>query len=82
MFIGLAVFGRLSDKLIQKLAARNGGVLEPEYRLPPMIPAALIIPAGLFIYGWTAQYEVHWIVPIIGTSLVGFGLITTFVSHP
>ena len=80
MFLGLFLFGKSSDKLIQKLAARNNGVLEPEYRLPPMIPAALIIPAGLFLYGWTAQYQVHWIAPIIGTSFVGFGLISTFVS--
>jgi predicted MFS family arabinose efflux permease len=80
MFSGIFIFGKFSDPLIQKLAARNNGVLEPEYRIPPMIPAAAIIPAGLFLYGWTAQYEVHWIVPIIGTGLVGFGLITTFVS--
>jgi len=80
MFLGIGIFGKLSDPLIQKLAARNNGVLEPEFRIPPMIPAALIIPAGLFIYGWTAQYQVHWIVPILGTALVGFGLITTFVS--
>lgn len=80
MFLGMGVFGRFSDKLIQKLAARNNGVLEPEYRLPPMIPAALILPCGLFLYGWTAKYEVHWIVPIIGTAIVGLGLICTFVS--
>jgi predicted MFS family arabinose efflux permease len=80
MFIGLAVFGRISDKLIQRLAAQNNGVFEPEFRLPPMIPAALILPAGLLLYGWTAQYEVHYIVPIIGTALVGLGLMSTFVS--
>ena len=38
-----------------------------------------MIPIGLFIYGWTAYYHVHWIVPIIGTSLVGLGLLFTFM---
>ncbi|EED19989.1 MFS multidrug transporter, putative [Talaromyces stipitatus ATCC 10500] len=31
------------------------------------------VALGLFIYGWTAYYRVHWIVPIIGTVLIGFG---------
>ena len=34
---------------------------------------------GLFIYGWTAEKHVQWIVPIIGTSLVGIGLLATFM---
>jgi hypothetical protein len=80
MFIGLAVVGFTSDFGVKYLTKKNGGLTKPEYRLPPMIPAALIIPIGLFIYGWTAYYKVQYIVPIIGTSLVGFGLITTFVS--
>jgi uncharacterized protein YggT (Ycf19 family) len=80
MFFGLGVVGVTSDMGVKYLTKKNGGVTKPEYRLPPMIPAALIIPAGLFMYGWTAEFKVHWIAPIIGTSFVGFGLITTFVS--
>ena len=38
-----------------------------------------MLPIGLFLYGWTAQEGVHWIVPIIGTSFVGFGLLATFM---
>ncbi|SPO07200.1 related to multidrug resistant protein [Cephalotrichum gorgonifer] len=34
---------------------------------------------GLFVYGWTVQYEIHWIVPIIFTSLTGVGLIFSFL---
>jgi len=45
-----------------------------------MIYGAVAIPIGLFIYGWTAQYEIHWIVPIIPTSFPGFGVVLTFVS--
>lgn len=80
MFGGLFVTGVLSDSIVKKLAARNNGELKPEYRLPPMIPAAFTTPVGLFLYGWSAHYEVHYIVPIIGTAFVGLGLITTFVS--
>jgi hypothetical protein len=80
MFIGLFVSGTTSDLGIKILTKRNGGVYKPEFRLPLMIPAALFIPAGLFIYGWTARESVHYVVPIFGTALVGLGMITTFVS--
>ena len=45
----------------------------------PSPPTAFFIPVGLFIYGWTAEKHVHWIAPIIGTSLVGIGLLATFM---
>ena len=77
--IGLALFGSLSDRLIQRMAKKNGGETKPEYRLPPLIPGSCLIPIGLFWYGWSAQEHVHWIMPIIGTAFVGCGLIATFM---
>jgi hypothetical protein len=80
MFGGLFITGVFSDVIVKKLAARNNGVLKPEFRIPPMIPAAFTIPIGLFLYGWTANYGVQYVAPIVGTAFVGMGLITTFVS--
>lgn len=40
-----------------------------------MIWAGPAIPAGTFIYGWTADYSVLWIVPMIGTAFVGLGIV-------
>lgn len=79
MFLGLFVAGASSDVILKKLKAKNGGVSKPEFRLPLMVPVAFLIPIGLFIYGWTTQYAVHYIVPIIGTGFFGFGLIATFM---
>ena len=79
MLIGLVFFGAASDWLVKRLSKAKGE-MKPEYRLPPIIPGAFCIPAGLFIYGWTAQYHVFWFVPILGSSLVGLGLLATFVS--
>ncbi|KAM3451458.1 hypothetical protein MY3296_005274 [Beauveria thailandica] len=56
------------------------GAIKPEYRLPPLRLGAVLLPAGLFIYGWTAQYKVHWIVPIIGTAIMGVGNLVIFMS--
>ena len=79
MIFGLVAFGLVSDKLIKKLSEKNGGVMKPEYRFPLMIPASVLIPVGLVLYGWTAKYGVECVVPIIGTGLVGAGLIGAFV---
>ena len=77
--VGVGAFGYLSDRILKYMTARNGGEAKPEFRLPPMIPGSFTIPIGLFLYGWTADKGVQWIVPIIGTSLVGFGLLATFM---
>ncbi|OTA89092.1 hypothetical protein M434DRAFT_79794 [Hypoxylon sp. CO27-5] len=88
--IGILLFSGTSDKYIQRKAARAdaaaqaaGGVkmgMKPEYRLPLLPLGAILIPAGLFIYGWTADYKVHWIAPIIGTAVVGVGNLIVFMS--
>ncbi|MCJ1288864.1 hypothetical protein MMC34_000395 [Xylographa carneopallida] len=77
MFLGLAIFGAASDYILKRQSAK--GEMKPEYRLPPMIPGAFFIPIGLFIYGWTAEKQVFWFVPIFGSSLVGLGLLATFL---
>jgi hypothetical protein len=34
---------------------------------------------GLLIYGWTINFRAHWIVPIIGTGFIGYGMIGSFL---
>ena len=79
-FFGLALCGAVSDRLVVTLTKRNGGTAIPEYRLPTMFLGVLIVPIGLFLYGWTADKKVHWIVPIIGSGFVGAGMFAVFVS--
>jgi MFS family permease len=76
MIVGMAVLGVLSDKYIKK--AQTKGTVKPEDRLPLTLtmPGAIGLPIGVFIYGWTTYYKVHWIVPIIATSLIGLGNLT------
>jgi len=74
---GLVIFGSISDRIVKHMAAK--GEMKPEYRLPPLIPGSLFIPIGLFWYGWSVEGHVHWIMPIIGTLWVGFGMLATFM---
>ena len=81
MFVGVGIFGAVSDHtLIARARNSDGGDLKPEYRLPLVVYGVILISTGLFIYGWTAEKHIMWIVPIIGTFFVGTGLMSTFVS--
>lgn len=51
---------------------------EPEYRLPSSMVGSWFCVAGLFWFGWTIYPSIHWIVPIIGTSLFGIGIILIY----
>jgi hypothetical protein len=78
--IGQFTYARLGDLILKKMAAKRGGELRPEYRLPLCCLGAFSIPIGFFWYGWSAQAKVFWIVPIIGTAFAGFGTSLLFVS--
>ncbi|RBQ72130.1 hypothetical protein FVER14953_20633 [Fusarium verticillioides] len=73
----LAVLSWLSDWLQDRLTKKYGES-KPEYRLLPIVLGIPLLPIGLFVYGWTVEYEVHWIVPIILTGFSGAGLIFSF----
>ncbi|KAI0966806.1 major facilitator superfamily domain-containing protein [Xylaria arbuscula] len=73
--------GRAMDWIYQRLRERDGarspgGTLpkgKPEYRVPYMIPGILLMPSGLFWYGWSAQRHYHWIVVDIGAAVFTMG---------
>ncbi|KAL4878711.1 major facilitator superfamily domain-containing protein [Aspergillus karnatakaensis] len=73
MASGLALFATLSDKLHHKNTHNNPP--SPEGRLKPMMYAIPTIPIGIFWYGWAAHAQTHWIVPILGTFVFGFGFL-------
>jgi multidrug resistance protein len=75
--LGLVGFGLASDLLVKRMS--KNGEMKPEYRLPPLIPGSLLIPLGLFWYGWTAEKGAHFIIPILGTMFIGLGLMATFM---
>lgn len=52
----------------------------PEYRLPLCLLGMIILPCGLFLFGWTASSRTHFILPLMGSFLVGMGSILPFQS--
>ena len=58
----------------------RNGKLHPEDQLPPLIVAGLLLPIGLCWYGWSMEYKVHWIVPILGTAICGISITFFFLA--
>ncbi|KAJ9133049.1 Major facilitator superfamily transporter [Pleurostoma richardsiae] len=87
MFIGniiaaltAPIWFRIRERLIEKNEKETGipGKSEPEFRLPSVIAGAILVPIGLFWFGWTTYSSVHWIVPIIGSAVFGAGTLLVF----
>ena len=81
LVLGVVVASNLSPRIQDaRMQADGVGKPKPEYRLLPMIWLNPCVGLGLFIYGWTAYYKVRWVVPIIGTLLIGLGAYFVLVS--
>ncbi|KKY24945.1 putative mfs multidrug [Phaeomoniella chlamydospora] len=76
--LGSQIPAHLNDSVYRRLKARNSGLGTPEFRVPLMIPGSLLVPFGLFIYGWTAQYHTHWIFPNLGAAIFAAGVVMCF----
>jgi hypothetical protein len=64
----------------RKVMAANEGKLVPEARLMGMMIGSIFFAAGLFIMGWTAALNIHWIGFCIGSASLGLGFFTIFQS--
>ncbi|KIM47070.1 hypothetical protein M413DRAFT_268955 [Hebeloma cylindrosporum] len=79
-FFLATIFGaKFADQLYKHLGQKNGGVSTPEMRIPALFFGSFFVPIGIFWYGWSAQAKLHWIMPIIGSGIFGFGMMTTFL---
>jgi multidrug resistance protein len=54
--------------------------LTPETRLPLAMVGGPVLTIGLFLFGWSAAYRVHWIVPTIAEAFFGIGNMLIFMS--
>lgn len=67
--LGMPILTKFSDKIM----SRDGVRAAPERRLLLMLWFSPTIAIGFVWYGWSAEKQTHWIVPILGTLIIGFG---------
>jgi hypothetical protein len=67
--VGIYMGGHLTDKMADWFTKRNGGLREPEMRLPSIVVSLITTPLGLVLFGVGIQYKLHWMCPTVGLGL-------------
>ncbi|EGX94075.1 MFS transporter [Cordyceps militaris CM01] len=70
--LGLPAGGRLGDLCADYLTKRNGGIREPEMRLPIIMISAITAPLALFLFGVGIEHRLSFVCPTIGLALLNF----------
>ncbi|BEJ12282.1 hypothetical protein CspHIS471_0207420 [Cutaneotrichosporon sp. HIS471] len=78
--VAAALSQPLFNRAYAKVSAAHGGHAPPEARLVMGMAGGVICPVGLLLLGLTAFKDVHWIVPIILSSLFGLGLVYAYTA--
>ncbi|KAH8904212.1 MFS general substrate transporter [Coniochaeta sp. PMI_546] len=68
--LSMAIMTKYSDRLMKHTSNVKAC---PESRLKLMMYFSFAIPVGFLWYGWSAQARAHWMLPILGTFVIGFG---------
>ncbi|KAF9740656.1 hypothetical protein PMIN06_000382 [Paraphaeosphaeria minitans] len=89
---GLAFLGILVGSLVamgclffylhfyQEKQFNEKGEIKPEIRLQPAMLGGFFVPICLFWFGWTSRESIHWMVPIVGSSMFGIAAFLLFQS--
>lgn len=56
----------------------KGDTITPEVFLPVAIVGSLLMPIGIFIFGWSANSQHHWMGPIMGAAVFCTGAFLVF----
>lgn len=73
LFTGLIVYSVTADRAYIRLSKTT--ILSPEIRLSPIMIGSPFCAAGLVIYGWAFEKQLHWVIPIIGCIVFSWGMV-------
>lgn len=62
-----------------RLKARRGKVV-PEDRLPPVMLGSIMLPLGLFWFGWTSSRTILWVPQVMSGFFIGAGIMLIFTN--
>jgi MFS transporter, DHA1 family, multidrug resistance protein len=76
-WIGIAGYFLYLYYVVEPEIMKNG-LGKQERRLIPALYASMLIPIGLFLFGWTSNVHVHWIASVIGIAITTTGVFVVF----
>jgi MFS family permease len=68
--VGAFTGGHLTDVYARQSARRDSERFSPESRLVLLIIPALIVPAGLLMFGFGSERKLHWVVLFVGYGCI------------
>ena len=72
--IGVNICGPVTDAMYAYMKKRRGIAADqpglPEFRVPLMIPAAILSPCGIFLFAWSAEAKLHFLLPDVSSSFL------------
>lgn len=71
--IGSWLCGSCSDSMANYFTRKNGGIREPEMRLPTICIATLLTSLGAVTASLTYHYHTHWAGPVVGLGILTAG---------
>jgi len=76
IFVACIIGGATYSVYIWRLSKRTQQLWldEPEACLRPALFASLLPPIGLFIFGWTSNGQIAWIVSLLGVVIYAIGV--------
>ncbi|KAI3406878.2 FLR1 [Candida oxycetoniae] len=79
--IGIVIAGSIFIPYVYQIFTKKllaGNMVVPEIFIPAAIVGAILMPIGLFIFGWTSSPHIHWFPPLIGIALFAAGAFLIF----
>ena len=70
----LSVIAYFSYYSVLESDNKANGFGPPEQRLRSALYVFFLLPIGLFLFGWTSNGHIHWIVSIVGIGIYAFGV--------
>jgi hypothetical protein len=67
--LGMPFGGYFSDWIANRGTIKNGGIREPELRVPAVSIDTVCYPRSLLLYGLDIHYKTHWMVSVSGIFL-------------
>ncbi|KAJ4264289.1 hypothetical protein NW762_005485 [Fusarium torreyae] len=72
--------GIYQEQHIYLLPVDTSDTSSPERRLYFSCVESLLLPVGLFMFGWSATASVHWIVPTIAIGIATAGIFSVYLA--
>lgn len=79
VFLGVALIIYATKTRFARKFAKHGHVV-PEERLIPMMIASVLLPIGLFWFGWASSPNISWVPQVIAGVPIGMGILVIFMQ--